>query len=118
AAAEEQPPLRRPVESAENVEERGLAAPGRAEQHDELALGQLEVDAAQRVHGRVSRAVDLRQPLGLEAQAPGRRSPRPAVPGPPRFHGPNLTGGAGGEAPADAWPMPPAQSLEAGMARG
>src|SRR5690606_10798561 len=55
-----------------------------------------EVDAAQRVHGRVSRAVDLRQPLGLEAQAPGRRSPRPAVPGPPRFHGPNLTGGAGG----------------------
>src|SRR5690606_927428 len=95
-AAEEQPPVRRSVEAAENIEEGGLAASGGAEQHDELALGQLEVDAAQRMHGRVSRAVDLRQPLRLEAQAFGRRGPRPAIPGPPRFHDPNLTGRASG----------------------
>src|SRR5690606_4726985 len=67
-AAEEELSARRPVETAEYVEQRRFAAAGRSEQHDELALRQLEIDAAQRVHGARARAVDLREAVRLEAE--------------------------------------------------
>jgi hypothetical protein len=40
------------VEAAEDVEQRRFAAAGGAEQHDELAVEELEIDAAQRLHRR------------------------------------------------------------------
>src|SRR5690606_8177096 len=71
-AAEQQPAGGRPVEAAEDVEQRRFAAARRAEEHDELALRDSEVDAAQRMHGARAAAVDLRQPLRLEAEVLGR----------------------------------------------
>ncbi len=49
----------RRVETAEDVEQGGLAAARRAEQHDHFAGPQFEVHAAQRVHFDFARAVDL-----------------------------------------------------------
>ena len=39
------------IQSADQVEQGGLARPGRADDGGELALGDLERDAAQRAHG-------------------------------------------------------------------
>src|SRR5690606_14148091 len=52
------------VESAEDVDERRLAAARRADQHDEFAGLDLDVDAAQRLHLDLSGAVDLGHSLG------------------------------------------------------
>jgi hypothetical protein len=54
-------PAARRIEAAKDVEERRLAAAGRAEQDDELVWSQREIDAAQRVHLDVAAAVDLGQ---------------------------------------------------------
>ena len=47
------------VEPAQNIEQRALAAAGGAQQHDELAGVQVEVDAPQRVHVDLAHVVDL-----------------------------------------------------------
>ena len=47
AVLEQHAPLRRPVEAAENVDERGLPGAVRADQPDDLALPQLERDVTQ-----------------------------------------------------------------------
>ena len=65
------------VQAAEDVEQRRFAAAGRPEQDDELALVQVEVDAAQGVDLDLAHAVDLGDPAGLEdgrAEAFGRSS--------------------------------------------
>src|SRR5690606_21800674 len=67
-AAEQEPARRRAVEPAEDIEERRFAAARRALEHDELALGDREIDAPKRVHGARAAAVDLGQPLRLEAE--------------------------------------------------
>ena len=47
------------VEPAQNVEQRALAAARRAQQHDELARVQIQVDAAQGVHVDLAHVIDL-----------------------------------------------------------
>jgi hypothetical protein len=47
------------VETAQDVQERGLAAAGRAEQHHELAGIQIEIDAAQGVDLDLAHAIHL-----------------------------------------------------------
>ena len=54
------------VEPAQDIEQRALAAAGRAQQHDELAGVQIEVDAAERVHVDFAHVIDLRQSAGGE----------------------------------------------------
>ena len=54
------------VEAAQDVEQRRLAAARRAQQHDELAGRQREVDTAQGVHRLCANRVDLRQAPGDE----------------------------------------------------
>ncbi|OGA48064.1 MAG: hypothetical protein A3F74_14405 [Betaproteobacteria bacterium RIFCSPLOWO2_12_FULL_62_58] len=49
----------RRIEPAENVQERGLAAARRSEQHDELTRTDPEIHAAQRVHLGRAHTVDL-----------------------------------------------------------
>ncbi len=51
----------RHVEPAEDVEQRRFAAARRAEQHDELALVEVEVDPAERDDVDLAHPVDLRQ---------------------------------------------------------
>ena len=51
----------RHVESAEDVEQGGLARSGRTEQDHELARKQVEIDAAERLHGDLAHLIDLRQ---------------------------------------------------------
>ena len=57
---------RRPVEAAEELEERDLAGAGRAHQGDELARDDRERHAAQRVDGRRTEPVALREVARLE----------------------------------------------------
>ena len=57
---------RRHVEPAQDVEQRRLPAPGGAEQRDELAGVELEVDAAERDHVDLAHAVDLRDAAGTQ----------------------------------------------------
>ena len=52
----------RRVEPAEDVEQRRLAAAGRAEQHDKFAFANVEIDRAQRMHLDFARPINLRQP--------------------------------------------------------
>jgi hypothetical protein len=52
---------RRPVEPAEQLEQRRLAGARRSHQRDELALGDAQRHAAQRVDGRRAEAVALRE---------------------------------------------------------
>ena len=54
------------IQTAQNIEQRALAAAGRTEQHDELARVQLQVDAPQRVHVDLAHVVDLGQVAGRE----------------------------------------------------
>ena len=54
----------RHVEPAQDIEQRALAAARRAEQHDELAGVQIQVDAPQGVHVDLAHVVDLRQVAG------------------------------------------------------
>jgi hypothetical protein len=57
------------VETAQDVEERGLAAGGGPEQHDQLAAIELEVDAAEGVDLALAHAIDLRQAVRAEDDA-------------------------------------------------
>jgi hypothetical protein len=57
---------RRHVQPAQDVQQRGLAAARRPQQHDELARIQHQIHAAQRVHLHLAHAVDLGQALGPE----------------------------------------------------
>ena len=99
--AEEHPPRRRGVDAAENVEQGRLAAARRPEQHDDLALEDRQVDAAQRLDLGFAGAIDLGEALCQEggpavrpwrfachARATGRASVRRprvrATPPPPR----------------------------------
>src|SRR5690606_25203114 len=56
------------VEPAEDVEQGGLAAARGAENDDQLALRQVQIHAAQRVHLGRATAVDLREPARAEAE--------------------------------------------------
>ncbi len=47
-ALDEDPPRGRPVEAGDQAQRCGLAAPGRAEERDELAALDVEVDAVER----------------------------------------------------------------------
>lgn len=73
----------RDIEATELVEVRSLARAGRAEEHDELASSQIEVDAGQRADLRGAFAVDLgasanaEDGFGLKARA-GDDMRRPA----------------------------------------
>ena len=57
-----------PLLAEQRVDERRLAAAGRAEQDGQLTLGQRQIDAAQRMDGTMAAAVDLRESERLEAQ--------------------------------------------------
>jgi hypothetical protein len=76
--AKEDPPLGRLVERPEDVEERRLARARGPEQHDHLALDELDVDAAQGMHGRGAGAVDLGDAFRAEDRA--RRSQSGSAP--------------------------------------
>jgi hypothetical protein len=51
----------RPVEAGDQFEQRGLAAPRRPQQRDELAGGDLEIEALDRHHATVEDAANLVQ---------------------------------------------------------
>jgi hypothetical protein len=55
-------PRRRDIQPAQDVEQRRLAAAGRAEQDDQLAAMELEVHAAKRAHQDVAHAIRLDEP--------------------------------------------------------
>jgi len=59
------------VEAAEDVEQRRLAAAGRAEQHDELTLGQRDIDAAERRDLDFAHLVALGQCMALDDRGHG-----------------------------------------------
>ena len=42
------------LEAGDGAQQRALAAAGRADQHGELAVGDIEIDAAHRMHARRS----------------------------------------------------------------
>src|SRR5512143_2861709 len=65
-------PLRCRVESAQDVQERGLPASRRTQQHNELAGQELEVHAAQGVHPHLAHLVDLGQAADSENRDRGR----------------------------------------------
>ena len=70
------------VEPAQNIEQRALAAARRAQQHDELAGVQLQVDAAQRVHVDFAHVIDLGEAAGGKHRlriAVGRRRERSGI---------------------------------------
>ena len=73
--AEATRPLVGDVETAEDVEQRGLAAAGGAEQHHELAGEEIEDDAAQRDHLDVAHTVDLRE-VRIRKMASATTNPR------------------------------------------
>jgi hypothetical protein len=50
------------IETAHDVEQGRLATSGGAEQHNEFALGQYEINTAQCMDGPMAFSVDLRQP--------------------------------------------------------
>src|SRR5690625_32000 len=54
------------IEAAEDVEEGGFAAARGAEQHDEFARVEVEIDAPQRVHLDLTHIVDLREVAHLK----------------------------------------------------
>ena len=54
------------VEAAQDVEQRGLAAARRAQDHDELAPAEIQVHGAQRVHFDLAHAIDLGEAPGPE----------------------------------------------------
>src|SRR5690606_12509662 len=54
------------VETGEQVHEGRLARAGRSHDRGERAAGERDVDAAQRVHGDVTAAVDLAQAAGVD----------------------------------------------------
>ena len=56
----------RHVETAEDVEERGLAASGRPEQDDQFAPPEIEVHTAKRLHLDLAHPVRLHEPAGLD----------------------------------------------------
>ena len=56
----------RHIEAAELVEQGGLAAAGGAEEHDELARAEVEVDAGERAHLGGAGAVGLGEPAHVE----------------------------------------------------
>ena len=67
---EAHPAGRRRVEAAEDVEQRGLAAARMAEQDEQLARDDVEIDAAQRRHLDLAHLVDLREAAHFE-ERPG-----------------------------------------------
>src|SRR5690606_13691159 len=75
---------RRRVEPAEDVEERRLAATRCAEQHDELARIQGEIDAAQRMHFDLAGPIDFAD--GVRTQRIASGQDRVAARVPIRFH--------------------------------
>src|SRR5690606_25846274 len=71
AAGEAHRAARGHVEPPEDVEQRGLAAAGGAEQHDELAALDVEIHVAQRVHLDFAGHVGLGEAARLEDRSPG-----------------------------------------------
>ena len=67
-------PVGRHVEAAEDVEERRFAAAGGAEQDDELAGEQVNIDAAQRLHLDFAHAIDFGEAAGLENRRAARNA--------------------------------------------
>ena len=63
---------RRPVEAAEQLEQRALAAARRAHERDEFAGGDRQGDAAERVDGRLAERVALREVACLEDRGSDR----------------------------------------------
>ena len=53
--------LARPIESADDVQERGFAAAGRTEEHDDFPCGKFQIDTAQGMDRRIALAIDLGQ---------------------------------------------------------
>ena len=84
AAAQPDPPAGRPVEAGQQVEERGLAGPVRADDPQELALERLERDVG-----------DDRRAADVEPEALGGENRRSAhlTPGRPPSYENGLTGG-------------------------
>ena len=89
-ALEDDLAARGPVEAAEQLQERALAAARRAHERDELTGGHGQGDAAQRVDGRLAERVRLGQVAAFEDRA--GRDGRGAG------HGHGLSGGAVGPA--------------------
>ncbi len=86
-----QRPVRGTVEPADDVEQRRLAASGRAEQDDELGVVQVEIDRAEGADLDLAHVVDLREAPRLEDRLPGHRSsptPGPCVWRPGAAHPP------------------------------
>src|SRR5439155_15838221 len=71
-ALEDHLAARRPVEPAEQLEERALARSRRAHEGDELALLDRQGDAAQRLDRRFAQSIALREVAGLEDRRHGR----------------------------------------------
>ena len=64
--AEKDPALAGPVKPAEDVEQGGLAGPGGAQKHDDLALEKRKINAAQGMHIHRTGVVDLGDTFGSE----------------------------------------------------
>ena len=56
-------------EAADDVEQRALAAAGRTDDRDELALGDREIDASEREHRAIVAAIGFGDPVGSRSWA-------------------------------------------------
>ena len=83
------------VEPGDEVEEGGLAASRRADEADELAGCDVEVDAVERMHRVGALAVDLRQPADVEGGQRIRREGRHARRTSVALHGGRRRGSSG-----------------------